>query len=166
MALGAIFVISPILGWSWPALLPLMLAVASGYGYKRLTTTDESGWLQGRLTAQLENLRRVSVPVNETVEDAVADEIGRDERLVFERGETRLVFRKDERGKFFIDILGPKELSALELRREAEQIVGELVQQFVYNRVARDLEERGLNIVEERVEEETGDIVIETRRSR
>jgi hypothetical protein len=162
--MGLIFVIAPILGWSWPALTPFAIAAAAGLGYKQLTRTDESGWLRGKLTKEMENLRIVSVPVDELIADVVGEEVGRDERLIFERDDSRLIFKRDPRGKFFIDVLGPKDIPAKTLREEAETFAQELVQEFVYNRVMREMEERGINITEETVDDETGDIVLEARR--
>lgn len=161
---GYIFVISPLMGWSWPALVPLAMAAAAGLGYKQLTRTDEKGWLRGKLTREMENLRIVSVPVDELLEDVVGEEIGRDERLIFERDDYRLIFRRDPRGKFFVDVLGPKVVSARELREEALAFARELVQEFVYNRVMREMENRGINITEETVDTETGDIILDARR--
>ncbi len=63
----SLFIITPTLGWTWPSLVPIAIAVASGYGYKKLTDTDQSAWLRGRLTTEMENLRRVSVPIDELV---------------------------------------------------------------------------------------------------
>ncbi len=162
--MGFIFVISPILGWSWPALTPFVIAAAAGMGYKQLTRTDEKGWLRGQLTKEMENLKIVSVPVDELIEDVIGDEVGRDERLIFERDDYRLVFKRDPRGKFFIDVLGPKNIPTKMLREEAEAFAQELIQDFVYNRVMREMEERGINITEETVDDETGDIVLEARR--
>jgi hypothetical protein len=161
---GHIFVISPLLGWTWPSLVPLAIAAAAGLGYKQLTRTDEKGWARGKLTREMENLRIVSVPVDELVADVVAEEVGRDERLIFERDDYRLIFRRDPRGKFFTDVMGPKITPAQTLRNEALAFAQELVQEFVYNRVMREMEERGINIVEESVDTESGDIILEARR--
>lgn len=160
-----IFVITPLLGWAWPSLAPLVVAVASGYGYKKLTDPTDKGWLRGKLTAELENLRRVSLPIDEVMREAVGDEVGRDERLVFEKDDYRLIFRRDIRGKFFVEVLGPVHVPANVLRKEALDFARELVQQFVYNRVVREMENRGLTVVDETVEE-SGDIEIQTRRYR
>ncbi|MBN1866836.1 hypothetical protein JW916_06055 [Candidatus Sumerlaeota bacterium] len=162
--LSPLFLISPIMGWSWPSLLPIAIAVASGYGYKKLTDPGETGWLRGRLTTVMENQRVVSVPIDEILGEAVSDEVARDERLVFERGEIRLIFRRDARGKFSVDVLGPKATPAMVLRQEAERFSRELVQGFVYNRVVRELEARGINVTNETVDEESGDIVLDLRR--
>jgi hypothetical protein len=162
--LGSVVVVVPLLGWSWPSLLPIAVAAAAGFGYKRLSGMDEKAWLRGRLTKHLEQLRRVSIPLDEVIADVVGEEVGRDERLVFERDELRLIFRRDPRGKFFVDVLGPRSASALLLRREAEAFANSLVKEFVYNRVMREMEARGINVVKETVEAESGDIVLEARR--
>ncbi|HNY28408.1 MAG TPA: hypothetical protein PLA90_03365 [Candidatus Sumerlaeota bacterium] len=159
-----IFVISPLIGWTWPSLVPIALAVASGIGYKKLTDPSQNGWLRGELTEKLEQLRLVSVPIDELIADVVGDELGRDERLIFEKDDFRLIFRRDTRGKFFVDVLGPKTTSASRLRSEAMAFASELAQEFVYNRVVREMEARGLNVVTEKVEEESGDIVLELRK--
>ena len=98
----ALYMITPMLGWTWPSLLPIAVAVAAGYGYKKLTDTGENAWLRGRLTTEMENLRRVSVPIDEIVSDVVGEEVGRDQRLIFEKDDYRLIFRRDMRGKFFV----------------------------------------------------------------
>jgi len=164
MALSPLFLITPTLGWTWPSLLPIAMAIAAGHGYKKLTSNDQSAWLRGRLTKEMENLRRVSVPIDELVEGLIADELGRDERLIFEKDNYRLIFRCDPRGKFFINILGPKAIPASVLRKEALEFTEELVQQFAYNRVVQEMEARGINVVKEKVDAENGDVILEIRR--
>ncbi len=98
------------------------------------------------------------------IADVVGDELGRDERLIFEKENLRLVFRRDTRARFFVDVLGPKTTPASRLRDEAMAFASELAQEFVYNRVVREMEARGLNVVNENVEAESGDIVLELRK--
>ncbi|HUT23188.1 MAG TPA: hypothetical protein VM492_02470 [Sumerlaeia bacterium] len=162
----ALYIIVPTLGWTWPSLVPIAIAVASGYGYKKLTDTGQNAWLRGRLTREMEALRRVSVPLDEIVADLVGEEVGRDDLLIFERDEIRLIFRRDARGKLFVEVLGPRQTSAAYLAEEAEEFARELVQEFVYSRVVHEMEARGINVVQERTEEETGDILLEVRRWR
>ncbi len=160
----ALYVVVPTLGWSWPTLLPYAVAVAAGYGYQKLTRQDDKGWMRGRLTKELENLRIVSVPIDDLVADVVGEEVGRDERLVFEKEDFRLVFRRDARGKFFVDALGPRTTVRNLLRKEAMNFAQALTQEFVFNRLVTEMEARGLNIIQENVDEETGEIVLEARR--
>lgn len=161
-----IFVITPLIGWSLPALTPLILAAGAAYGYKRLTGRGENDWLMGRLTREMETMRKVSLPLDEVVTDVVGEEVGRDERLVFEKDALRLIFRRNARGKFFVDVLGPRNRTERSLQKEARQFADELVRQFVYSRVVTEMEERGLNVVAEQVEEESGDIILDLRRWR
>lgn len=159
-----LFFITPVLGWAWPSLVPLAVTVAAGYGYKRLTDTGEKGWMKGKLTREIENLKLVSVPLDDLIADVVGEEVGRDERLIFEREDSRLIFRRDTRGKFFVDALGPKSKMSKVLRQEALAFARDLAQEFVYNRVQQELAARGLNTVAEEVEQDSGDIVLEVRR--
>ncbi|HBF33311.1 TPA: hypothetical protein DDW35_01980 [Candidatus Sumerlaeota bacterium] len=162
----ALYLITPLMGWTWPSLLPLVLAVAAGKGYQKLTSTGDDAWLKGRITREIESMRKVSVPVDELVEGLIGEEVGRDERLIFEKDDTRLIFRRDTAGKFFVDILGPKERSARALRDEALAFVGDLVQQFSYNRVLKEMDSRGIQLVQENVDTESGDIILEVKRYR
>lgn len=68
MALAPLFIITPTLGWTWPSLLPIALAIAATHGFKKLTSSDENSWMRGRLTREMEKFRRVSVPVDDLVE--------------------------------------------------------------------------------------------------
>lgn len=161
-----IFTITPMLGWTWPALLPLVIAVAAGKGYEKLTGAGEDAWLRGRLTRELESLRKVSVPVDELLKDLIGEEIGRDEQLVFTKDDVRLIFRRDAHGQFFVDVLGPRERSLVSLRQEGRDFAAALVQQFSYNRVMKEMENRGIQLVQEEVDAQSGDITLEVRRYR
>jgi len=162
----ALYLITPLMGWTWPSLLPVAIAVAAGYGYKKLTGIDEKAWLRGRLSREMENLKRVSLPIDELIADVVGEEVGRDQRLVFKKDDYRLIFRRDPEGHFFVDVLGPRQIPSRTLREEALAFARELVQQFVYNRVVREMEARGIHVLQETTEEETGDIILEARRWR
>ena len=162
----ALYLITPLMGWTWPSLLPVAIAGAAGYGYQKLTGIDEKAWLRGRLTREMENLKRVSLPIDELIADVVGEEVGRDQRLVFKKDDYRLIFRRDAEGHFFVDVLGPRVVPSRTLREEALAFARELVQQFVYNRVVREMEARGIHVLQETTEEETGDIILEARRWR
>ena len=162
----ALYLITPLLGWTWPSLLPIAIAAAAGYGYSKLTGMDEKAWLRGRLSREMENLKRVSLPIDELVADVVGEEVGRDQRLVFKKDDYRLIFRRDPEGRFFVDALGPRGVPSRTLREEALAFARDLVQQFVYNRVVREMEARGIHVLQETAEKETGDIVLEVRRWR
>jgi len=156
-------IITPILGWSWPALAPIIAAAAGLLGYSKLTGDSAKDWLQGKLNCELENLRTVEIAINEFLADVVAEELGREERLDFEKEDFVLTFRKDVRGKFFIEVTGPRTATRMELKARGEEVARHLIQPFAHHKIARELDRRGVQIVEEEVTEE-GDIVLRTRR--
>lgn len=160
----ALFFITPMLGVSWPSLFPLIIAAAAGYGYKQLTD-PEKGWLRGKLTREMEQLRRIQIPVEAIVEEAVGEVVNRDERLVFEKDDYRLIFKRDAKNRFAVEVLGPRDTPAAVLEREARAFVEELTQQFVYHRLTVEMEARGLNVVQEEIDAE-GDIVLDLKRYR
>ena len=143
-------VILPMLGWAWPALLPIIGATASALGYK--TFSDPKGILRGRLTRRMEKMRREKVALDSVLADVIAEELGNEERLMFERDEFILVFRKDARGKFFVEVSAPSDRTALDLKIRAEEFARELVKKFAYHKIAEQLTRAGANVYEEDVQ--------------
>jgi hypothetical protein len=158
-----IICLTPAIGWSWPALTPIVTAAAALLGFKRLTGRGKKDWLRGKITADIENLRTIIIPISEIVADAVAEEIGREERLDFEKGDILLTFRKDVRGKLFVEVTGRRTSTRMDLLQRGQEFAATLVQQFSHNKIAKELDRRGVQIVEEEVRE-NGDIVLRTRR--
>ena len=153
----------PVIGWAWPALLPIVGATAAALGYKSFS--DPKGALRGLTTRKLEQKRLESVAMDSVLAEVIAEEIGNEERLMFEREDMVLVFRKDARGKFFIDVLGPREKTALDLKLRAEEFARELVKKFAYHKLAEQLTRTGATIFEETVEE-NGRITLRARKWR
>ena len=157
------FIITPIIGWSWPALLPIISAAAGYLGFTKFTGDSENDWLRGKITKELEALRTVQIPLGEAALDVVSEEIGRDERLSFKREDIVLTFRKDTRGKFFVEVTGIKTKTSRELREVGVEFMEQLVQLFAHNRIASELDKRGVQVVDESVNE-AGEIILRTRR--
>jgi len=99
----------------------------------------------------------------QTLTDIVAEELGREERLDFKKGTIILTFRKDARGKFHIEVTGPKSLTMVELLAMGDEFARMIIQQFAHHRIARELDLRGVHIVGEEVDE-NGDIILHTRK--
>jgi hypothetical protein len=74
-----------------------------------------------------------------------------------------LTFGHDVRGKFFIRVNGPRERKPDDLRLVGEEFARSLIQQFAYHRIAAELDRRGVQLVEETVDEE-GNMVLLARR--
>ncbi|MCX7766715.1 MAG: hypothetical protein N2246_08455, partial [Candidatus Sumerlaeia bacterium] len=152
-----LIIITPIIGWSWPALVPIITAAAGYLGFVKLTGDKESDWLRGKLTKEMETLRTVQLPLDEVITDVVSEEIGREERLNFRKDDIILSFRKDVRGKFIIEVIGPKTKTAKELQELGENFARQLIQLFAHHRIARELDRRGVQVIEETTNE-NGDI--------
>ena len=162
MPVGMIFFLAPVIGWSWPALAPILTAAAAAMGYKKLTEGGSNRWLRGKLTKKLENLRRETVALDSVLTEVIAEDLGTEERMAFQRDDILLIFRKDTRGKFFIDVSGPRKLTGNNLRIRGEEFARELVKKFAYHKMVEQIERRGATIVEEEIRD-NGDIVLQTR---
>lgn len=145
-----------------PLLWPVLMSAAGALGYKLLTSTADDAPLRGRLTAKLKRMRTVQLPLDEVLRGVVAEEVGRDQVLRFVRDDVTLVFKRNARGKFFIEVMASDSHTPRELRALGEEFAKEIIQQFAYNRLLAELERRGAHVVEERVEQD-GSIVLELR---
>jgi hypothetical protein len=161
--MGAIFVLTPTVGWSLPLVWPIVMSVAAALGYKTFTSTADDAPLRGKLTAALKRARIVKLQLDELVTGVVADEVGRDQVLRFVRDDITLVFKRDARGKFSIEVMGDQKHTPQELRALGMEFAFALIQQFAYNRVVTEMEKRGATVVGEEVDKE-GNIVLKMRR--
>ena len=160
---GWIFVLTPTVGWSFPLLWPILMSTAAALGYKVYTSNTDDAPLRGKLTAKLKHQRIVNLCLDELITGVVAEEVGRDQILRFGRDDIILVFKRDPRGKFSIQVMGPDSNAPERLRAIGVEFAYELIQQFAYHRVVSEMEKRGINVVEERVDEQ-GNIVLQMRR--
>lgn len=158
-----IFAITPTVGWALPLVWPALLSAAGALGYKLFTSTADDAPLRGRLTREMNNLQLVTVPLDQVIRDVVADELGREQVIRFVRDNITIVFKRDVRGKFTIEVMGPVTMPRFELERAGEDFARAVVQQFAYNKMAREMELRGASVVGEEVRE-NGDIVLKLRR--
>ncbi len=158
-----LIVIAPVLGWSWVMLSPLIMAAAGALGYHRLTGKRPKDWLEKQIARDVKNLKKVQIPLDEVVGEVVAEELGREQRLDFQRDDIVITFRKDVHGKFFVEVTGPRTATKLDLLTKGDEFARTIVQQFAHHRIAKELDRRGVHIVAEETNEE-GDIVLHTRK--
>lgn len=154
-------VVIPAIGWAWPALAPLVGAAAAALGYK--TFSDPKGIFRGKTTVMMEKLRIESVPLDQVMSDIIAEDLGNEERLLFEKDDMVLVFKKDARGKFYVEVMGPSTKTALDLKIRAEEFAREIVRKFAYNKVAQQLSRINAEVVSESVDE-NGRVTLQMRR--
>lgn len=155
--------ITPMIGWSLPALVPIATAVAGYLGFKNLTARGDGAWAQGELEQKLRNQRIVSIPLQTEAVEPVSEELKRDEFLTFQRDDLTLIFRKDERGRFHVDVMGPTSRSAQELQGIGTEFAVNLIQEFAHSRLVRELDRKGITVVDEE-RAENGDIILRTRK--
>jgi hypothetical protein len=161
--LGGIFALTPTVGWAFPLLWPVLLSTAGALGYKLYTSSADDAPLRGRLTQKIKDMRIVRLSLDEVLTGIVADEVGRDQVLRFVRDDIIVVFKRDARGSFAIEVMSDSSHSPQELRALGLEFAYQLIQQFAYHRVVTEMERRGANVVNERVDEE-GNIILELRR--
>jgi hypothetical protein len=161
--IGTIFVLTPTVGWALPLVWPIVLTVAGGLGYKLYTSDKDDAPLRGELSKEMKHLKIVRLSLDQVVTDMVADEVGREQVLRFVKDKVVLVFKRDLRGRFVIEVMGPDTMTRRELEMAGLEFAGGVVQQFAYNKMAREMELRGANVVGEEVNE-NGDIVLRLRR--
>lgn len=158
-----LIVITPIVGWSMPALAPFATAVAGYLGFSKLTGRGQGAWGQGELEERLQSQRLVTLPLRTDTVEPVAEELKHDEFLRFQREDITLIFRKDERGQFHVDVMGPKKRTTRELHAIGQEFAVELIQEFAHSRLVRELDRKGITVVEEE-RAENGDLVLRTRK--
>lgn len=158
----AIIVLTPIVGLSFPALAPLILAAAGALGYKALTDMKDGGDLNEHLRHEIEQVNTVTIEV-----PALIRETGRDLRveksISFRKGDIILTLRRDERGSLRIEVRGPKEASRAHLRKLGETFAHEVAQQYAYNRAVEEIGRLNADVVEEE-RLENGEIRLRFRR--
>jgi len=158
-----LIIIVPVLGWSFVVLSPLIMAAAGALGYSTLTGKKLNDWLQKELVDNLRNYRKVTIPLEDYIKEIAAEEIGREERLDFKKTDIVLTFRKDALGKLYVEVTGPRTIPSAELTTMGDEFARNIIQQFAHHKIARELDQRGVHIVEEEVNEE-GDIILHTRK--
>jgi len=144
--MSAVAVFAPIVIASWPALGAAVAAAAASLGF---SLADQS------LAAQAESEtgagpRRVDLEIAGS--EVVLGTLGRAQQIRVVRDGVTATFARDARGQAAICVTG-EGLSEDELRAIGEQLGGRLVQHYVLQKLKAEMESRGMNLVEETVDE-------------
>jgi hypothetical protein len=73
-----------------------------------------------------------------------------DGRLVIERDDVRVIFTRDARGALKLCVEGESHSKAV-LKKIGQEVLGRVTQQYVYNRLVNELQDRNMAIVDEQV---------------
>lgn len=92
--------------------------------------------------------RCASVDLNIPNSEIVTGSIGRDQRISVSRNGITVTFSRDARGKAGLCVVGTGQ-SEEELRAAGEELSQRVVQQYVYQRLMREVQSRGYVVAEE-----------------
>jgi hypothetical protein len=145
--MSAVAVLTPVVISAWPALSSAVLSAAAQLGFSVVDETRQSLTRQ-REESQRANTLELEVPHSEVVTGT----LGRDQRIQLIREGCTAVFQRDARGRASFCITGAGRTEE-ELRQVGEELGGRMVQQYVLQKLRTELAERGMNLVEESVDE-------------
>lgn len=132
--MSCVCVIAPMVIVAWPTLSAAIVAAAVSAGFR----IEKNPARDKKL-----NSVEVEVPNAEVLQDAMR----RDESMVVERNQVRVIFTRDARGQLKTCVEGPG--SKDELKRIGEDLSGRVIQQFVYQRLTQELSKGGFTMVRE-----------------
>lgn len=144
--MSAVAIITPIVISSWPAVSAAMAAAAVSLGF---TVTDET-MNGGKNRNHVQGTRTVTLDVPNS--EAVTGGLGRDQRLRMIRDGVTVEFRRDARGRDSVCVTGDG-LAEEQLRSIGDELAGRMVQQYVLSKLKTEMAGRGMDLVEESVDE-------------
>ena len=133
--MSAVVVLVPVVVAGWPVLVAAVTAAAVAAGFRVVKKESPQAPARNSVELSMENA--------EVVEESLSP----DEKIVVEREGVRVTFSRDARGHFRTCVDGS--LSKDELRAIGEDLSGRVIQQYVYRRVAAELQHQGFETVSE-----------------
>lgn len=143
MGLGSIIVLLPAIATSFPALAPVFATVAGTLGYGTLREENFNHIASLNRTHSIE----LVLPNTEVISQAMNSQ----SEVLFRKEDITLGIQVDIRGKCKIKVWGPK--SEIQLREIGNQFAQEIIKQYVYNKITKELPEKGFSIVNENTDE-------------
>jgi len=147
--MSTVLIIAPLVVTNWPLIAAAITASISTLGYAIATDSAHT------INECCEEIRDRKIREEITLENSeiLADAQNRGETMTVEKGNIKATFHRDVRGslRLTIDAVG---LSKAEIRKIGDELIGRVTQQYAYNRLVTEMKERGMEIVEETVEED------------
>jgi hypothetical protein len=158
----SIIILTPIVGLSFTALTPLILAAAGAMGYKAMVDMKDGGDLNDHLRHQIREMNTVEIMAPNLIREA-GEELRVEKSMAFRKGDITLTLERNERGSLTIRVTGPKEASKATLRELGDAFAQEIAQQFAFNRAVEEIERLNAEVVgEEKLD--NGEIRVRFRR--
>jgi len=144
--MSAVAIIAPIVVSSWPAISAAVASAAVSIGFSVARESAQEGVSQ--------DLRPASNTVTLDVPNcsAVTGTLGRDQRIRLIRDGVQVEFSRDARGRDSVCVTG-EGLSAEQLRAIGDEVAGRTVQHYVLAKLKSEMAGKGMNLVEETVDE-------------
>ncbi|MBN1593143.1 MAG: DUF1257 domain-containing protein [Candidatus Coatesbacteria bacterium] len=135
----------PVIISGWPILCGVAAAAAAKLGYE-VACSDK------RLTEDTTVKKSTKVDLELQNSELAGEQVAPKEGFVVRRGDITLNFTADLGGRFKVCVEGEGK-SAVELRQIGQDFLNQMVQQYAYSKVMKELRSRGFNIVEEELDE-------------
>jgi len=151
--MSVVIIVAPIVVTSWPMITVAITAAVSTMGYA--VTADVQQAITGECIEFQEERAEHRVKEEIVLENSeiLADARNRGETMTVVNGNIKATFHRDIRGtlRLSIEAVG---FSKAEIRKIGDELIGRVTQQYAYNRLITEAKERGMEIVEETVEED------------
>jgi len=144
--MSAVAIIAPIVVSSWPAISAAVASAAVSMGFTVAREIAQQGVSQDLRTGS--NTVTLDVP-NCT---AVTGTLGRDQRIRLTRDGVQVEFSRDARGRDSVCVTG-EGLSEEQLRAIGDEVASRTVQHYVLAKLKSEMAGKGMDLVEETVDE-------------
>jgi hypothetical protein len=139
--MSAVAVVTPIVIANWPLITAAVTAAIGSMGF---TALEAAGSVRGRPRSA----NRAEVELEDS---AVLEGAPQGEQMVVQRPDgVRATISRDARGGLKVCVEGDH-LSKSELRQIGEEMAGRITQQYVYNKLMTELQERNVAVVDQEV---------------
>lgn len=144
--MSAVAILTPIVVASWPAISAAVAAAAVSLGFTVAQEVAQAGLPQ----SAEETGRKVTLDVPHS--EVVTGTLGRDQRIRMTRDGITAEFSRNSRGHAAVCVTGTG-YSEEQLRSIGEELSGRMVQHYMLTKLKNEMASRGMDLVEETVDE-------------
>jgi hypothetical protein len=151
--MSVVLIVAPVVVTSWPFMVPAITAVVTSLGYAVVADVEQE--INQDCLECLEDGEEHHMSEEFTLENSeiLAEARDRGETMTIVNGNVRATFHRDARGTLRLTVHAVG-LSKAEIRKIGDELIGKVTQQYAYNRLVTEMKERGMEIIEETVEED------------
>ena len=147
--MSAVIIMAPVVVAAWPVISAAVVGAVGAMGYAAVNSAAEAA--EAAQNSIAERVNSVDIEIENS--EIAAENMAREEELVFTKDDVTVTFRRDIRGKLKICVTG-KNRPDSELERIGTEISQKVTQQYIYNRVVSELKSSDFNIVDQEVTED------------